>query len=356
MRKKINVKLEEHLGLHRVMEPKGVLPQQASRISAALPIHGSEVLIDVKHLNVDSASFRQFIEANGGNAEKAAQAMFSVIQSRGKLQNPVTGSGGMLIGVVKEVGPYITNPDLMTLGVGDRIATLVSLTLTPLYVEKVLRIHPQIERLDVKGHAILFNSGMAVKLPEDLSESVALAALDVCGAPAQTAKLVKNGANVVVVGGGGKSGLLCLYEAKRMAGPAGKVIAVEFSAAACETLRSLPFVDFIIQADARDAVAVSQAVRKHLNGEGADVCVNVANVGGTEMTSILCTKSQGTVYFFSMATSFSAAALGAEGIGADVQLMIGNGFTQGHAAHTLKILRDSPEIRGIFQRHYEAQA
>jgi L-erythro-3,5-diaminohexanoate dehydrogenase len=278
--------------------------------------------------------------------------MLAVIHGRGKLQNPITGSGGMLIGTVRQVGEEVTNPDLKVLKPGDRIATLVSLTLTPLHIEKIIRVIPEIERLEVRGHAILFNSGIAAKLPDDLPEGLALAALDVCGAPAQVARLVKPGMNVAVIGGGGKSGLLCLYEAKKQAGPRGKVVALEYSPVACDRLRKLPFVDAVVQANARDAVEASEAIRAEFNGMGADLVINVANVSGTEMASILACKHLGTVYLFSMATSFSAAALGAEGVAADVTLIIGNGYAAGHAVHTLDLLRESAELRTIFQSLY----
>jgi L-erythro-3,5-diaminohexanoate dehydrogenase len=149
----------------------------------------------------------------------------------------------MLIGTVAKVGKEISSPDLKSLKTGDRIATLVSLTLTLLVIRKIKRGVPEIERVEIEGHAILFDSGLAAKIPEDMSEGLVLAALDVCGAPAQTAKLVKPGMSVVVIGGGGKSGLLCLYEAKKRAGKNGKVVAFEYSPKACERLKKLPFVD-----------------------------------------------------------------------------------------------------------------
>ena len=40
-----------------------------------------------------------------------------------------------------------------------------------------------------------------------------------------------------------------------------------------------------------------------------------------------------------MATSFSAAALGAEGLAADVTMLVGNGYVPGHAAYALELLR-----------------
>jgi L-erythro-3,5-diaminohexanoate dehydrogenase len=346
--------LRKNLGLHRVLEPANALPQQARRVRPDLPLEPEEILIDVSSLNVDSASFHQFFEANGKDPAKTGDAILGVVRERGKLQNPVTGSGGMLIGTVREVGANISNPDLKQLRPGDRVATLVSLTLTPLKITKLKKVIPEIERVEVEGTAILFNSGIAAKLPSDLDEGLALAALDVCGAPAQTAHLVKPGMKVAVVGGGGKSGLFCLYEAKKRAGQGGKVVAFEYSNAACERLRRLSFVDEVVQGNAQHAVEASEKITAALGGP-ADLVINVANVAGTEMACILSTRNKGTVYFFSMATSFSAAALGAEGVGADVQLMIGNGYTAGHAALTLELLRESTELRTILQSLYEAR-
>ena len=84
----------------------------------------------------------------------------------------------------------------------------------------------------------------------------------------------------------------------------------------------------------------------------ADLVINCVNVHGTEMASILATKDGGTVYFFSMATSFTAAALGAEGVGKDINMLIGNGYTRGHAAIALEVLRENPALRQYFLDHY----
>ena len=91
----------KHLGLHRVLEPANALPQQAKRLNPEPPAGPEEILIDVSSLNVDSASFHQFFEANGKDPEKTGAAILGVIRERGKLQNPVTGSGGMLIGTIQ---------------------------------------------------------------------------------------------------------------------------------------------------------------------------------------------------------------------------------------------------------------
>ena len=88
------------------------------------------------------------------------------------------------------------------------------------------------------------------------------------------------------------------------------------------------------------------------NGEMCDITINNVNITDTEMTSILCTKNDGLVYFFSMATSFTKAALGAEGVGSDVTMIVGNGYTKGHAEITLQELRESEALRKIFTELY----
>src|SRR5919204_148729 len=103
---------------------------------------------------------------------------------------------------------------------------------------------------------------------------------------------------------------------------------------------TLPLGDDELAIDATDAVGA--LARVEAEGGPFDLVVNCASVPGTEMASILCVRDGGTVVFFSMATSFTAAALGAEGVGKDVHLVMGNGYVPGHAALTPDLLRNTP--------------
>ncbi len=335
-------------GTHRVISPKGVLPQPADVIDNTMEIYDNEVLIDVHTLNVDSASFTQIEKQAKGDIEEIKKIMMGIVAKAGKHKNPVTGSGGMLIGTVKEVGPAYVGD----LKAGDKIATLVSLSLTPLVIEEILAVRPDIDQVDIKGQAILFQSGIYAKLPKDLPETLALSVLDVAGAPAQAAKLVKPGDTVVVIGGGGKSGILCLYEAKKRAGVTGKVICIGGSEKSTDRARNLNIADEYFAADATDAVGIYEKVSELTEGKLADVVINCVNIENTEMASILSCKDDGTVYFFSMATSFTKAALGAEGVGKDVNMIVGNGYTKGHAEIALQVLRESPAIKELFSKMY----
>jgi len=337
-------------GTHRVIEPKGVLPQPAWKIDNTMEIYDNEILIDVHTLNIDSASFTQIEQETGGDEEKIAQKMLEIVSQRGKHHNPVTGSGGMLVGTVREIGKDLQGK--IDLKVGDKIATLVSLSLTPLVINRIKEIRKEIDQVDIDGQAILFESGIYAKLPDDMPETLALAVLDVAGAPAQTAKLVKPGDTVFIIGAGGKSGMLCLHEAKKRAGVTGKVIGMGHSEASCKRILELGLADVMIQGSATEPVDVLKKVEEVTDGELADITINCVNIPNTEMASILATKDKGLVYFFSMATSFTAAALGAEGIGKDVTMIIGNGYTKGHAEISLNVLRENPKLREVFEKLY----
>ena len=269
------------------------------------------------------------------------------MRRRGKLQNPVTGSGGMLVGRVRAVGPR--HPAAASLRAGDRVATLVSLTLTPLRLDRIRAVHPEVERIECDGEAILFATGLWVRLPDDLPERVALAALDVCGAPALAARLVHPGMRVLALGAG-KSGALVLAQARESLAGSGETVAADRSEEALAAVVRAGLCHRTLRVDATDAAATLAAVEA--SGGRFDLVVNCASVPGTEMASILAVKDGGTVLFFSMATSFSAAALGAEGVAKDATLLMGNGYVPGHAERTLGLLRRDPALRALFEARY----
>ena len=380
--------LATSLGLHRVADPDerlaGVLPQAAWRLDPTPKTAPDEVRIRVDRLNLDAASYRQLSESNNGDGPAIRSAVAEIIKSRGKMHNPVTGSGGMLTGVVEEAGP--ASP--LNLKPGDRVATLVSLTLTPLEIyDNLANWDGLSEQVPCDGHAILFARSIAAVLPDDLPVPLALSVMDVCGAPALTRRVVEKwgwglggdfagrpsehrresplappapqrageGPVVAILGAAGKSGSLSAAAA-REAGAAHiiGVVPTQAEAALLRAAARAPLVDDIVVADARQPLLVAEAIAKA--GGPADVTVVCVDVPGCEGGAILATKQGGTVIFFSMATSFSAAALGAEGVAADVTMLVGNGYVPGHAAYALELIRRNEPVRSLFDRRLGKQA
>ncbi|MER5198109.1 lysine 5,6-aminomutase subunit alpha [Streptomyces sp. NPDC002755] len=338
------------LGLHRVLAPAGVLPQAAERLDPDSPLREDELRIDVEYLNLDAASYRQLHEEHGGDGDAIRETVCRIVRERGKMHNPVTGSGGMLIGTVAEAGPRTP----LGLEPGDRVASLVSLTLTPLTLTDGLRDWDGLgERVPARGHAVLFGRSVAAALPADLPDELSLAVLDVCGAPALTARTVAEYAarsgtapSVAVLGAAGKSGCLALAAARRAG--AGRLVGVVPDGAEEAALTASGLAGTVLRADARDAVELSD----RLDGAGGpvDITVVCTDVPGCEHAAVLATRDGGTVVFFSMATSFPTAALGAEGLRADVTMLIGNGYQPGHAEQALDLVRTEPGVRQLFAR------
>ncbi|MDP3890211.1 zinc-binding dehydrogenase [Nocardioides sp.] len=362
--------LPDPTGAHRVLDEVPVLPQAARRLDTSRELWPDEVRVRVERLNLDAASFRQLEGkhrgADGADGDAVRAEVLAIIAERGKMQNPETGSGGMLIGTVEEVGPQ--SP--LGLAVGDRVATLVSLSLTPLVIEDGLSRWDGLgEQVPADGYAVLFGRSVAARLPEDLDPELALAVMDVCGAPALTARVVgeyvstrsqsdllddravqsdlldDRGVVVAVVGGAGKSGSLSLAAARAAGARTIGVVPHETEAA---LLKASGLADEVVVADARDPLALRDAVTAA--GGPADVTVVCVDVPGCEGGAILATAQGGTVVFFSMATSFAAAALGAEGLGADVRMLVGNGYVPGHADLAVDLLRHHDGVRMLFER------
>ena len=147
-------------GLHRVRDAVRVLPQAAWSVESQPDLCGGrdyELLIDVERLNIDAASFRQMEEAARSVGEDieagVRRQILDTVHKRGKMHNPMTGSGGMLLGRVRHVGGKLPDPHA-SLRPGERVATLVSLSLTPLQIERILSVNLHAHQVSILGTAI----------------------------------------------------------------------------------------------------------------------------------------------------------------------------------------------------------
>ena len=135
-------------------------------------------------------------------------------------------------------------------------------------------------------------------------------------------------------------------------GPKGKVVGVVRNPKQVPGLMELGVYTDVIVADCTKPVEVMEAALAVNDGKEYDLSICCVKIESCEMSAILPVRDDGVVYFFSMATSFTKAALGAEGIGKDVTMIIGNGYTKNHANITLDVLRENPKLRKLFDEKY----
>ncbi len=325
--------LIEALGTKRVLEPRGALPQAALRLDMTLPLQSYEIEVAVDTLALDSTSFRQLGESTDHDPVKIGEAILRIVADRGKMHNPVTGSGGILTGTVRAVGDAYPDPP----EIGLRIVTLASLTLTPLRLEAVGELDPGSPHVPVTGTAYLPWTAPWTGYPEDVDVEAALAALDVCNSATQTRSLIDENTRTVLVLGGGHAGLLALAAGRDALPGDARLVLIDADERICERARGLDLCDVALRADLRDAVGALQCL-EDAGVSRADLTVVVVNATDCEATSILLTADHGTVLFFSMATSFTKAALGSDGMASSARMLVGSGYAPDRGAYALELI------------------
>jgi L-erythro-3,5-diaminohexanoate dehydrogenase len=326
-------------GLHRSVDPPGAFPQQAWRLDPRMSCQKNEIEIAVERLHLDASSFRQLREEHANDESRIRKAIMALVADRGKMHNPKTNSGGILTGFVEVVGEHIEHPP----PTGAHIASLVSLSLTPLRLTAIHDIDLERCELHVEGIAFLFQTGTWAYLPSDLPAAVALAAFDVAGAPARVKMRCKPRDSVVIFGAG-RSGILSAVAASECG--ADSITLVDIDSRQLQRCAGLgiPGVS-VLRADARDAHVIAAC----LPGT-ADLTVSCVDVEGIEPACALATKPDGHVLFFSMVTNFARAALSAEGMGSSATLEIGNGLAAHHADYVIQIMRRYPRVQALFAK------
>jgi L-erythro-3,5-diaminohexanoate dehydrogenase len=338
MEQVLDGEIEAELGADRVLEPRGALPQPADRLDASGPVRPHELEVEVERLCLDSTSHRNIRESCEGDPARMADRVAAIVRARGKMHNPQTGSGGVLVGTVAGAGDGYADPP----AVGERIVTLASLTLTPLALDEVVRIDPASPQVEVRGTAYLPERAPWGPLPGDLPLDVALAVYDVYAAGSHTRELAASAGTVCVLGAG-HAGKVALAAA-RDAAPAATLVAVDVDAVAVERVRAHGLCDVAVAADLTDPLAALAAVREAGAGP-ADLTVSVVNARGCEPAAILLTAERGTLLLYSMATSFQTSALTADGMSSAVTMIVGNGFAPDRGAYALDLVRRNLGLR-----------
>lgn len=346
-------------GCHRVLEPANCFPQPAWKLDNTMSVYDNEILIDVEILHVNSTSFRQIYNTVNGNLADIKTRILEIVRSRGKLQNPITGTGGILYGRVKKIGESYRNP--LNLKKGDPVITLASLSLTPLHLDSIEHINSVSGQLKVKGNAILFGHMPLLKvnsnkLSQRYSLELLIAVMDEAGAPRQTWKLAKPNDRILIIGANGKLGLLCAYGPREKIGTSGHITGVVRTEKSKKLLKESGVYDEVFCCDAFDTLGTMAYLSNYdlpgLEDGLFDLTVNCMAVSGSETLSLVLTRNRGTIFFASMANSHKITALTSESIGKDLNIVGYTGFVEGHADFTAKLLDTHKELTSQLEKLY----
>jgi L-erythro-3,5-diaminohexanoate dehydrogenase len=332
------------LGIWRALEPPGTLLHSARRVDADSPANEYEAEVEVERLNVDATSFRAIRERCQRDPQRIADTVRQIVAEHGKLQNPWTGSGGVLMGRLRSIGSRYCMPDLEP---GMRVISQASLIAIPLRLESVGPADPDSAQVPVRGRAIFTGQMPCVVAPDDIAPNAALAAFDVYPVASNMRDLPGAGEHVLVLGSG-HAGLLALAAARRAVGESGMLTIVDYSAAALERAPTVDPHVHAIRADVTNALALAEEFAR-LSLPPADLTLQCTSAYGAEATAMVATADRGTILFFSTATSFADAGLGADAIGSHAKLVIPNGLTDDLGQYAFSLLREIPALRSAFE-------
>ncbi|MDO4552536.1 MAG: sigma 54-interacting transcriptional regulator [Bacillota bacterium] len=327
-------------GASRVIEPGQVLSTSAWRVDNSRELRPDEMRVSLRKLHIESTSFKQIcIEANN-HPRQIMDRIQDIVIRRGKLHNPVTDTGGVLYGVVEEIGPEYHNKK--GLSPGDEIICNASLAAIPLYLSRILGVSMAYNQLDVEGYAILFDEFPIVKKPADLPAELLLFTFDESGTLFTVAERARGRQRILVVGSNLLTNILFGYVARQSAGPRAQVVClldkrakVMIKGRSVDALLSGIFTEIHYVNILKPLECLEQLDAVSL----FDMSVNCADIPGAETINILATRYGGTVVFANLISNYNIALYLTESISRQLEIRCAEGYLEEYDEFDIGVVR-----------------
>ncbi|MGN0711888.1 MAG: sigma-54 interaction domain-containing protein [Anaerovoracaceae bacterium] len=329
-------------GMSRVIEPKGAIPVTAWKIDNSKEINERELRISVKTIHIEKSSFDQICSECAYDDERIKAKVLDIIQKRGKLHNPFTDSGGMVHGKITEIGKnfHKLRPNLH---IGDEVLCNTTTTAIPMYIEKIESIDYNYGELKVKGHAIFFENSPMFLRPTGLALNYTMTTLDEAGSIYAINRKVTPGMRIVILGKELISTMVYIAAVKEALG-SDCYILVLMDNEACGSLSYKQIAPSILKyandfkvVDVTNPIKTFEELIKNEN-DLMDFTINCEDLAGSEVLSVLLTKTKGELYFTSLRNAYSKAILAAESMGKEITTYSLDQYYEGYNAFTINLL------------------
>lgn len=328
-------------GIDRVLEPQHVLSTSAWKVDNNRTLRPNEIRVSIRKLHIESTSFKQIcIEANN-DPKKIKDRIQDIVIRRGKLHNPVTDTGGVLYGVVEEIGPQYNNK--RNLAVGDEIICNASLAAIPLYISRITKIDMAFTQIDAEGHAILFEEFPIVKPPKGISINLLLYTFDESGTLYAVSQAAAGKSRFLVVGNNLLTNTLFGYVVRKAAGPDAEIIClfdnksdIIFRGKSIDELLKKTFTSIHYGNILRPIECLDR-----LDAEGYyDMTINCADIPGAETLNILAAHYGGTVFFANLINNYNIALYITESISRHLNIKSAEGFLEDYEDFDIAIVKE----------------
>lgn len=349
----------KNFGLNRVLEPRGVVPATAWKIDNCPILKDKEARVSLERLQIEWDSFQQICSSCNFDELRIRQKIFDIIEKRGKMHNPFTGTGGTLVGRIEEIPEDLKAA--FGVDVGDRIYSLTSLCGIPLKLEEITSIDYNYGQIECKGYAILFEASPIHKWDSDVGVNYELTAINEAGCLRSAYELAKKdmSKNVTIIGRNSCTNLIFAAAVKK-GNPDCHIMAIidpnVRENVDLDKINSIlsPVVDETRFADLSDPTMTYRAMKEEIEGfENSGLVLVAEDTFGAETLAVLLAKEGGHIYFSTVQNHYAIAQTVAETMGKFVNMSGFDQYIKDYAEFTLNLIHDiEPKLKKL-DRYYE---
>ena len=326
-------------GIKRVLEPQHVLPTSAWRLDNSRNIYPDELRVSIKRIHLEGTGFKQICTEVNDNEKKIKQQIIDIVIRRGKLHNPVTDTGGLVMGVIEEIGSEYHNPQ--GLKVGDKIICNVSVASVPMYIEDITSLNKAFNQ--ATGYAIVHDLIPLVKIPEELPLDLMMFTFDQSGTLYRLHQLIGDSKKFLVVGNSMLTNLLYGYVIRREAGPDAEIVCLFDKRTSMRMVGK--GIDELIEKVFNEVHFINilrpMECMRQLNAESLfDFSINCAEIPGAETINILATKPEGTVLFANLINNLNIALYITESMSKPLCVRCAEGYLKEYDIFDMEIVRE----------------
>ena len=328
-------------GIQRVLEPQHVLPTSAWKLDNSRNIYPNELKVSIKRIHLEGTGFKQICTESNDDEKKIKQSIVDVVIRRGKLHNPVTDTGGLVMGIIEEIGAEYANHQGFE--VGDMVICNASAASFPMHIENISLIDRAYNQVEAKGYVIVHNEIPVVKAPKGISNEMLMFAFDQSGTLYRLKTLLEGKNKFLIVGNSMLTNLLYGYVIRRELGQECEITCLLDKKS--NTKIAGKGIDNLIQ-NVFDEVNYLDILRPvecmaKLGAESYyDLSVNCAEIPGAETINILATKPKGTVLFANLINNLNIALYITESISKPLDIRGAEGYLEGYDDFDIELVEE----------------
>ncbi len=328
-------------GIRRVMEPGSVLPTIAWKVDNSREIYPDEMRIGIRRIHLEGTSFKQISMESNNNEDAIKAKIIDIVIKRGKLHNPVTDTGGLLYGVVEEIGSEYSNK--RGLKVGDEVLCNTSLTTVPIYISRITDVNRAFGQVEAEGYAIAFNEIPVIKKPQDVPVDLLLFTFNESGTLFSVSKEALDKRNFLVVGNNLMMNLLYGHAVRRVVGEEANIVCLldkktelvlsgkKVDELLSRVFNEIHFVNILKPLECMDRLNIDSLF---------DISINCADIPGAETINILATRSGGSVFFANLINNYNIALYITESISRHLNIRCADGYLEAYDEFDIQMTKE----------------